>query len=130
MKYLSIDYGEKKIGIAISDAEGRIAFPKKIIYNRGQERILAQLKELIKEQNVSRIVVGLPLGAQGEETEQSAKTRAFTDFLHKETTIAIDFENEFLTTHMAERMGVTREHVDEAAAALILQSYLDRINRH
>lgn len=129
MKYLGIDYGDKRIGIAISDAEGRIAFPKKIIYNRGKERVLAQVKELVKENNISRFVIGLPLDAQGEETEQSAKVRAFADFLYKETTIAIDFENELLTTHMAEQMGVTREHVDEAAAALILQAYLDRHNR-
>lgn len=129
MKYLGIDYGDTRIGIAISDAEGRIAFPKKIIYHRGEEWVLTQLKELIKEHNISRLVMGLPLSTQGEETEQSAKARAFADFLGKETALVIEFENELLTTHMVEQMGVTREHVDEAAAALILQSYLDRHNR-
>lgn len=129
MRYLGIDYGGKRIGIAISDPEGKIAFPKKTIFNRGNPHMTAQLKSLVEEENVSKIIVGLPLGAQGQDTEQTQAVRTFVEILKKEIVVPVDFENELLTTHLVEQAGIKKEHTDEAAAALILQSYLDKENR-
>lgn len=128
MRYLGIDYGEKRIGIAVSDPAGKIAFPQKVIFNRGNVHILAQLKELIDAESVSKIIVGLPLGSAGQDTEQTAAVRKFTEQLRSAVNVPLEFENELLTTHLVEQAGVKKEHTDEAAAALILQSYLDRQN--
>lgn len=129
MRYLGIDYGEKRIGIAVSDPGGKIAFPKKVIFNRGNPRMWKQLKSLLEEEEISEIVVGLPVALDGRETEETRKVCAFAEILKKEISRPVHFENEMLTTHMVERLGVKREHTDAAAAAVILQSYLDRINR-
>jgi len=129
MRYLGIDYGEKRIGIAVSDPYGRIAFPKKVIFNRGNQMVTAQLKLLLEEENISEIIVGLPLNLDGSESEESRKVRAFVEELKKDIHLPIRFENEMLTTHLVEQYGVKREHSNEAAAAVILQSYLDKLQR-
>ncbi len=128
MRYLGIDYGKKRIGVAVSDPGGRIAFPKKMIANRGSEKVLRELKRLIEEEEAGRIIVGLPVGLDGKETDQTREVRAFADALKKEITLPVEFENEMLTTRMVEKAGVPREHTDEAAAAVILQAYLDKRN--
>ena len=128
MKYLGIDYGEKRIGVAVSDAQGRAAFPKKVVFNRGNPQMMAQLQALVKDEHVSRIVVGLPIGLNSEETSQTSATREFADALRDAAGILVEFENEMLTTHMVQGAGIPREHTDEAAATVILQSYLDRQN--
>lgn len=129
MRYCGIDYGSKRIGIAISDPAGRIAFPKKVIFNRGNPRMREQLKSLLEEEDISRVIVGLPLNLDGSESEESKKVRAFAEDLKKSAPLPVEFENEMLTTHMVERAGIKKEHTDEAAAALILQSYLDKISK-
>ena len=129
MRHLGIDYGEKRIGIAVSDTEGRIAFPKKTIFNRDNRRGLEEIVNLIKEEEVSKVIIGLPLAFNGSDTEETKTVRKFAEDLGKNTSTAIEFENEMLTSRMAERAGIKKEHVDESAAALILQSYLDKLNR-
>lgn len=129
MRYLGIDYGEKRIGIAISDPGGRIAFPQKVIYNFGNKYLWKELETLLQENQILEVIVGLPLNFDGEETGQTREVRKFADQLKKVSSVPIEFENEILTTQMAEQAGVKKEHTDEAAAALILQSYLDKLNQ-
>ena len=129
MRYLGIDYGLKRIGIAVSDPEGRIAFPKKLIFNRGSDYVLSQLKSLLDEDKASAVIVGLPLGLDGGETEESVRVRAFAERLKKKIAQSVYLENEILTTHLVKSLGVKKEHTDEAAAAVILQSYLDKVNK-
>lgn len=126
MRYLGIDYGDKRIGIALSDDEGRIAFPKKVIANRGEERVLEELRAVATDEKVSEVVVGLPVSLDGRETEITKKALQFVDILRRELKLPIHLENEMFTTRMVHHAGVARKHVDEAAAALILQSYLDK----
>src|SRR3989344_6040124 len=125
MKYLGIDYGSKRIGIAISDPEGRIAFPRRIIFNRGN-RTFEDVKKTIEAEQASKIGVGLPVASDGKDTEQTKEVREFAEKLRSFIALGIEFENELLSTHMVEKAGVKKEHTDEAAAALILQSYLDK----
>lgn len=129
MRHLGIDYGEKRIGIAVSDPNGQIAFPRKVFFNRGNPRLLSELVTLIEEEKVSKVIVGLPVSLDGRETGQTKVVREFAESLEKEVAIPVEFENEMLTTRMAEQAGIKKEHTDEAAAALILQAYLDRINK-
>ena len=123
---MGIDYGEKRIGIAMTDPEGRIAFPRKVIFNRETRLVFDELKTMIEEEKASKIIVGLPLSMDGQETEISGKVRLFVEKLAKFINLPIEFENEILTSHMVQRFGVPQEHTDEAAAAVILQSYLDK----
>lgn len=129
MRYLGIDYGSKRIGVAISDDQGTIAFPKATILNRGTRPVLVELRFLIEKEHIEHIVIGLPKALDGTETEQTKIVRLFADAVGDDISLPVSFENEMLTSRLVEREGVAKDHVDEASAALILQSYLDRINR-
>lgn len=126
MKYLGIDYGNKRVGVAVSDPQGKIAFPRiTLLENVG---LLKNLGSLVNTEKVSKIVVGLPVALDGSETEQSRKTRIFVEKLKRVVGVTVEFENEIFTTHLVKRAGGKKEHTDESAAALILQSYLDKLN--
>src|SRR3989344_1609412 len=127
MKYLGIDYGDKRIGIAISDSGGKIAFPKKVLFNR--PNLMAQLKSLMEEEEISRVVIGLPTAAGGKATEQTEKVKKFAQVLRNTVSISVEFEDELLTTHLVEQAGIKKENVDEAAAGLILQTFLDKLHK-
>ena len=129
MRYFGIDYGLKRIGIAISDDEGRMAFPAGVIPNRGGNMARREIVRRIKKENIGSVVVGLPVGLDGKETEQTETTRSFIVGLKKLIKIPVETENEMLTSRMATASGMTDHHIDASSAAIILQSYLDTINR-
>jgi len=125
MRWLGIDYGQKHVGLALSDTEGRLAFPERVLSGPPAEAIREIIK-IVRGQDIAIIVIGLPLGFDGKETEESAAVRAFADKLKAGVRIPIYFENEILTTRMAEAAGGRSELSDASAAAIILQSYLDK----
>lgn len=129
MRYLGIDYGGKRIGIALSDEEGKIAFPREIL-SGDSEKIAGKIKEICVKEKVGRIVVGLPLSFEGRETAQTKETKNFAEKLKKSVGLPVDFENEILTSRMVERDikegRIKKEKIDAASATIILQSYLDR----
>lgn len=127
MKYLGIDYGDRRIGVAVSDPAGKIAFPRKTIANRGFQKTFAELMRIIEEENVSGIIIGLPLSLDGRETSQTCQVREFAENFKRISALPLEFENEILTTHLVKKAGVPYEHSDESAAAVILQSYLDKL---
>ncbi len=122
MRYLGVDYGDKRVGLALSDDEGILGMPHKTIPNKD---LIKNFKKIIKEENVKIIIFGLPLNLSMEETEQTRKTKKFVNELKRQIDIPVEFENEFLTSVQAERSGVEKEKIDESSAAIILQSYLD-----
>lgn len=122
-KFLGIDYGSKKVGVALSDEEGRVAFPKAILGNNSQ--LIDELKNYVKENLVGTIVVGESLTSAGAENKIMLEARAFAKCLGKKTGRPVFFEKEFFSSVEARRyMG--HPEVDDSAAALILQRYLDR----
>ena len=127
MKYLGIDYGDKRVGVAVSDPQGQIAFPKTTLFNN--QWLWKNLESLLAEEKISLVVVGLPLGADGNDTKQTVEVRNFAEGLKKITRIPIEFENEMFTTRLVEKAGIKKRHADESAAALILQSYLDKLQK-
>lgn len=129
MRYLGVDYGLRRIGIAISDGEGKIAFPHSVILRETDESALRDVAALIKRESVEAVVIGVPLAFDGAETEVSARARAFGGKLKDAVNVPIFFENEALTTRMAKQSGASGKHKDQSAAAIILQSYLDRTNQ-
>lgn len=124
MRYLGIDYGDKRIGIALSDEQGILAFPLTTVEN-GKNSI-NQIKKICVEQEAEKIIIGLPISFGMKETQQTEKTRLFAGKLSKEINIPIEFENEILTSKMAGKEGVGKQNIDESSAALILQSWMDR----
>lgn len=125
MKYIGIDYGEKRIGVAVSDESEKFAFAFDVIENKSP-KVFKFFKNLIAERGVGAIVLGLPLGFSMQETESTKKARNFGEFLKKELNIEVIFQNEVLSTAEVEKSGSAREGmVDASSAALILQSFLD-----
>lgn len=143
MKYIGIDYGTKRIGIALSDKGGNIAFANSIVPN--DSKALDKIAEIIKKEQVEAIVVGESKDFSGGLNEIFSEVKNFSDELNKRTNFPIFFEPEFLTSHAAEkqrfeketsvftradgrkgRRPQKKEPIDAVAAALILQSYLDK----
>lgn len=125
MKLLGIDYGEKRIGVAVSNDCGKMAFPVGVIENKSQ-KVLNYLKNLVDERKIDAIVIGLPLGFSMQETQSTKKARGFGKFLKKELNIDVFFQNEVLSTKEVEKSGsAKKEMVDASSAALILQSFLE-----
>src|SRR3989344_5421488 len=124
MLYLGIDYGDKRIGIALSDERGVFAFPFSTIEN--DKKVINSIKKICSEQEVEKIIVGLPLSFSMQETEQTQKVKEFAQKFGKGVDLPIEFENEILTSKMAGKQGVGKQNIDESSAALILQGWLDR----
>lgn len=133
MRFLGVDYGSKRIGLAISDEEGLLAFPYLTCeteqLKKGRYR---QLKEICKKEKVEKIVIGLPISFSGKEEQQARDVRGFAQDLKEEIDLPVEFENEVLTTELAKRHFKGRGYknvkvkLDASAAAIILQSYLDK----
>lgn len=126
MRYLCIDYGLKKIGIAISDEEGKFAFPLSIIQNKKKEDPLKEILNILKEKNIINVVVGESLNLKGEANEILKEAKIFSSNLKKENNeLNIYFEKEWLSTVEARRYD-DRKDADDSAAAIILQRFLDK----
>ncbi|MEZ4417814.1 MAG: Holliday junction resolvase RuvX [Gemmatimonadota bacterium] len=134
---MGIDFGERRVGVAVSDPTGRLATPLTTLTRRAGQRLpLAALERLAREQEVTGVVCGLPLDLAGEETEWSRAVRTAGQSLGARLGLPVAFQDERMTSVRVERSlrgsGLPRharqdrERVDAAAAALILQLWLDR----
>jgi putative holliday junction resolvase len=129
MRYLGIDYGTKKIGLALSDEAGTMGFPHSIIGN--DARTLDEVVALITKEQVEAIVMGESMGLSGVENPVAKEAKHFAAQLIEETGVPVYFEPEMFTTQEARRdfEGVHSHktgNVDASAAAIILTSYLSR----
>ena len=139
MKYLGIDYGSKRVGIAISDDGGTLAFPYKIINNNLE--LLDTIHNICGEESISAIVLGLSQDLSGEPNKIMGSIEELKKNLEAELELPIYFQKEFMTTVEARgREGkeimnarkVIKEksvQADASAAALILQRFLDKKNQ-
>ena len=123
MRVLALDHGAARVGCAISDPTGTLARPLAVIEPPDPGRVAA----LVAEQEVERVVVGLPVTMGGEEGEQARAAQAFASQLQQVLSVPVETYDERLTTRMAERSA--REGAaaaeDSLAAAHLLESYLD-----
>lgn len=125
-RILGIDYGEKKIGFSLSDEGQNIASPKTTQPNVWKY-VKEYMEDLILKENISEIVVGLPLSLRGEETDFGKKVLIFVEKLKENFKLPINLENEIFTTQQAKSTeSAPKEKLDASAAALILQTYLDK----
>ena len=128
MKYLGIDYGSKKVGFAQSDDEGRIAFPLMISAN--DKTLMKDTLELIREMKFSTVVVGESVDQKGKPNKIAKEARAFGMEIENAIDVIVVFEKEWYSTVEARKQpGNGGNHeVDDQAAAIVLQRYLDKIN--
>ena len=132
-RILGVDYGERRIGLALSDSLGIIAKPLKVIDRKKTSDYLSEILATAKEKDVKKIVVGVPFTLKGEHSKQTDIVENFIDELFTLGKIQIIPIDERLSSVAAERslqlQGVKTGHekgrVDETAAAIILQEYLD-----
>src|SRR3989344_4869802 len=117
MRFLGMDYGKKRIGLALSDEAGRLAFPKEILKN--DKNFLGSLKEVLQKENVSEIVVGESLNFKQEPNAVFADIVNLVSELKKRFSLPVHLEKEFWTTVEARRYDDSP--ADARAAALILQ---------
>ena len=120
---MAMDYGKKRIGLALVDTEVGVVLPYGKLETRNWK---LGMSDVVKEQGIAEIVVGLPLGLDGKENENTGRVRLFAEDLKKETDVPIAFVDERFTTREAERMGGDVS-ADEKAAMLILRSYVERL---
>ena len=126
MRVLGIDYGTKRIGLALSDKSAKFAFPHSVIKFTTSQVVNLKIKEICGENDVSKIILGRPIGYKGDANKILKEIEKFKLGLEKETKLSVIYENEVLTTQQAKRFQGGIEKIDASAAALILQSYLDR----
>jgi putative Holliday junction resolvase len=137
MRILGIDYGSKRLGLAVCDELGLTAQALTTITRKNRERDLEKIDTVIKEYNVEKIVVGYPLRLDGTEGIQCEKVNRFVDILKSKYSLPIVKWDETLSTKEAEQIlieaNMSRKKrkgvVDKLAAAIILQDYLDYVSR-
>lgn len=142
MRFVAVDFGQRRIGLAVSDASGTLARPWKTVSAGSSPAasakavaalVAAETGELGQLDALAGIVVGLPRRLNGDETTQTAPARAFGDALRAATRLEVYWQDERLTSHEAEQRLAEREpdwrkrkaQIDAAAAAIILQDFLD-----
>lgn len=127
MKYLGIDFGMRKVGLAFTDDAGRMGFPHSVVPNDG--KLMATVLALIQKEGAGAIVVGESMNYKGEENAVAKPARAFAEALSEKAGIPLHFMPEVLTTEEARRMPdgsrVSGGTVDASAAALILTHYIE-----
>ncbi len=134
MRIMGLDVGARTIGIAVSDPLGLTAQGVKTLRRRSEEADLQELLLLIREYEVERLVVGLPLHMNGDFSESAERALAFGQALAEAAGLPLETEDERLTTVAAERVllegnlsrAKRKTVIDKIAAVFILQSYLDR----
>ena len=132
---MGVDYGDKRIGIALTDALCIISSPYEVYPNKGEEDALNHLVDIVKKYNVDGIAMGLPLNMDGTEGERALIHREFGEKLEKLSNVKVSFIDERLTSAEAEEIlissGVRREKrkelIDKIAAQIILQTYMNQL---
>ena len=137
LRSLGIDFGEKRIGLAISDPAGRFALPLTTLERRNDRSALRQIAEIARQEGIGRLVLGEPVGMDGQRGENAERVRRFGERLAELTGLPLELVNEALTTVEAqERLreaGIDPRkepaRIDALAAQILLQEALDRGDR-
>ena len=135
-RILAIDYGDVRVGLAISDLTQTIAQPFKTLLYSNSNNLLNQLDNIVKENDIGLIVVGIPYNMKGEDTQQTSKVRKFISLIQDNLMIEIKLIDERLTSLEAKKImhkmniktGSNKTKIDKIAASIILQEYLQTIS--
>jgi len=129
VRVLALDYGSARCGCALSDPTGTLATPIDAIERPATRKGFARLVDLVRDREVGRVVVGLPLSLSGSDSDQTREARAFAERLAGAVGVQIDLYDERFTTAIASKAGGERTTEDSRAAAILLDDWLAR-HRH
>ena len=133
MRAAAVDYGTVRIGLAIADELGLLAHPRPFVDGQDPRRAVRELSELAKAEGIEVFLVGLPRGLKGQESASTKRARKFAERLAAESGVRVELRDEWLSTREAEarlreqglKAREQKTRIDSAAAAVLLQSYLD-----
>jgi putative Holliday junction resolvase len=136
---LGLDYGTRRIGVAVSDEEGQFAFPAGVIERRSLAEDLAAIRQIAEQRGIRHVVLGLPLHMDGRAGDMAAAVRAFKEQLQAATGLPVELQDERWTSAEAERAirdaggrkgrgrrGRAKGDVDAVAASILLRTWLER----
>jgi putative Holliday junction resolvase len=126
VRVLALDYGSARCGCALSDPTGTLATPIDAIARPGTRKGFARVVDLVRDRGAERVVVGLPLGLSGADTDQTRETRAWADRLSTAVAVPVELYDERFTTAIAARSSGDRTSEDSRAAAVLLEDWLVR----
>ena len=137
MRTMALDYGTRRIGVAVTDPTGVLAQPLETIHRKGRaaDASWQRIAAIVDEYDVTQIVVGLPLHMDGRSGDQAERSRAFGDEVARRTGLPVHYLDERWTTREAERMvresgsRRSRRALDPVAAAILLRTWLERETR-
>ena len=132
-RVLGVDYGDVRVGVALSDSNKIIARPFKTLINKNSKDLLINLEEIINQNEIDEIVIGVPYNMSGQDTKQTEKVREFIAILKQKFELSINLIDERLTSIEAEgimhkmniKTGSNKGKIDKIAASIILQEHLD-----
>jgi putative Holliday junction resolvase len=135
---VALDLGGARVGVAIDDELGKMAHPRGVLDGKDRGRLMRALKDLARDEDVTRFVVGLPLDMKGGEGDAARKARAIAQEIADATGCEVELWDERLTTVQAARElraselrgRKAKERIDEASACMILQAWLDQGREH
>ena len=131
-RILGIDYGDTRIGLALSDRRRSISFPYKTLKNKNEAFITDNIKNIIIEKDIEYLVLGLPIGLNGNDTQQTKKVRKFADilknfekpvYLHDERLSSVSAKKSLVIENI--KTGYRKDKIDVRAATILLQHYID-----
>lgn len=130
MKILAIDWGEKRLGLAVSQDESW-AFPWKVLEVQNFTVAIEELSKIVEAENIERVVIGLPIGLDGKDTKQTSRVREVAADLVHVLNVPVETIDERLTSAAAEKLNLesgksAKQKIDAQAAVQILQTYLAR----
>ena len=137
-RILGLDFGNKRIGISMSDPSNIFALPHAIYFRENIQKDIDHINSISETNSISKIIIGLPLSLSGNQNQQTESTLKFKDALQSQTKIIIETWDERFTSIQAQRTfekpkskkksKQQKQYIDDVAATIMLQSYLDRQN--
>jgi putative Holliday junction resolvase len=128
MKYLGIDYGTKRVGIATSDDEGRMAFPFRVLPN--SKTLTTEIGDICRSEHIGTVVIGESHDFENKPNPIMREITHFVTAIKEETGLPVEFMTEVLSSREASRITGENSGNDSSAAAIVLQSYIDRAHEH
>ena len=133
MRIIGIDYGQKRIGVALSDCSGTIATPYKVVECKCEKMAINEILRICEDTGADKIIVGLPLNMNGSSGKMAESVKSFCDSLRHTTGLPVEKWDERLSSAQAERVllegdvrrSKRKQVIDKIAAQMILQGYLD-----
>jgi len=137
-KVLGVDLGDKNIGLAVSTSNLKMALPYKIIRFRSDKLLVDDLQKIITEENIAKVVVGIPYNSDGSDSAQTIKRKRQLEYLKKHLNIPVLGFDERYTTDIAHSYGMQlnlnnkkrKKKIDKIAASIMLQDYLNSIEKN